>query len=153
MYAIQDWTGLSLLVGQILTFLLAAAGFGVALWREARNRRWDLEDRALARQELNLKLAAYHVETTDKIDANTKVSENAFHEANDAKKLIASIEEARNKIQSATIDIATDVKEGTTVVADAAERIQANTERSAAALEKLTSAPVPVVSSDRRSKK
>lgn len=153
MYAIQDWTGISLVVGQILTFILAIAGFAFSLIKDYRNRRWDLEDRAAARIELNLKLAAYHTETTDKIDANTKVSENAFHEANDAKKLIASIEEARNKIQSATIDIATDVKEGTIIVADAAERIQQNTEKSAAALEKLTSAPVPVVNSERRSKK
>lgn len=153
MYALMDGTTLSLIVGQVSTFLLVVIGFGVALWREHRNRKWDLDDRAYARMELNKKLQTYHIETTDKIDENTRVSKDALHEANDAKVLIASIEESRNKLQQSTIDMASEMKDGAEAISDAVEKIQTNTETSAAALTKLTQAPIPVVQSDRRVKK
>ena len=42
----------TVIVTQIVTLITVVIGFFVALYRENRNRRWDLEDRARARAEL-----------------------------------------------------------------------------------------------------
>lgn len=39
------------LVGQVVIFLTTVLGFGYNIYRENRNRRWDLEDRRIAREE------------------------------------------------------------------------------------------------------
>lgn len=154
MYALtMDGTTLSLIIGQVITLILALVGFGVSLWREHRNRKWDLEDRRAAREALTRNLDEKFTSTNKKIDENTRVSQEAFHEANDAKNLIASIEQTRNELQLKTIQIADEVRTGTKDVSEAVEAIQDNTGKSAEALTKLSGGPVPVINSERRTKK
>ncbi len=92
------------LIGQLVIFLTTLAGIITAIYRENRNRRWDKEDRAAAREEQNRKIEAtarnvaseaLHVaeelahhadvqqrEILDKVQASADVSERTFKEAN-----------------------------------------------------------------------
>src|SRR5215211_4810458 len=106
MYALQiDGATLGLIVTQIVGMILTLAGFFYQYLRETRQRAWDLQDRNEARLAIN-----------KKIDDNTNISKNAFHEANDAKRLISQIEEVRNKIQEKTIEVVDDMKDRTAAV-------------------------------------
>jgi hypothetical protein len=69
---------------------------------EARNRQWDIEDREYKARELENKVTATaekieskviksHEVIVEKLEENTKISENAFHEANSAKLVIADL--------------------------------------------------------------
>jgi hypothetical protein len=75
--------------GQLILFLTTIAGFAIQLFREWRNRKWDLEDRERARKELAEKVESAQTlaiskqkEMLDKIEENTNISREAFTEAN-----------------------------------------------------------------------
>lgn len=69
-------------VGQFLLFLTTIFGFGIQLYREHRNRQWDLKDRADARIQLAKKVENAHQTVLEKIEENTVISREAFTEAN-----------------------------------------------------------------------
>lgn len=71
------------ILGQLLLFLTTIGGFAIQIYREKRNRQWDLEDRMMARQELAEKVATTHQKVIEKIEENTELSRVAFSEAND----------------------------------------------------------------------
>lgn len=103
----------AILVGQVVTLILAILGFAVSLYREKRNRKWDLEDREAARlrqleqQKATATALATKTEETataisDKIDErtvaimqkveeNTDISRKAFVEANHINEKILNI--------------------------------------------------------------
>lgn len=90
-----------LVIGQILLFCTTLIGFGYQAWRDARNRRWDLEDRARIAAALdktvqetaasNIKLNETHNTLVQKLDDNTAVSVSAFTQANAVNEKIASL--------------------------------------------------------------
>lgn len=107
-------------VAQIITLLTVIAGFWFQIYRENRNRKWDLEDRSAARKRLDdtttglaARTEALHADAevgrriiAEKIDANTVISQQAFTEANNVNMKIASIgadllkaEQAKAKVQ------------------------------------------------------
>jgi hypothetical protein len=72
-------------ITSLLTLSSILIGFGVQIYRENRNRRWDIEDRRqvaekLERDRLLVHSAAKELKTM--ISENTKISTDAFHEAN-----------------------------------------------------------------------
>jgi seryl-tRNA synthetase len=80
-------------IGQIIILLTTIAGFLYTIYRENRNRRWDLQDRELARKELSQKLenqqeqvaakvVVDHKKLIDKIDENTKITTDALINSN-----------------------------------------------------------------------
>ena len=79
---------LATIVTSITTLLTLV---GTSVWQsytQARNRRWDQEDRERARAQQQLEAAARSSVTVAKIDENTQISREAFHGANGAKELI-----------------------------------------------------------------
>jgi len=73
----------------LVTLLTVILGFVVQIYRENRNRRWDLEDRKQlaakvedARHALSERVNASKIELSNLIAENTQISTNAFHEAN-----------------------------------------------------------------------
>lgn len=75
----------ALIIGQIVILITTLAGFWRQLYRENRNRKWDVEDRNLTRIELQTaaqdrKKIAEAV--TSQIKENTEISTKAFEEAN-----------------------------------------------------------------------
>ena len=73
-----DWTTVVL---QIVLFLTTVSGFGYTIYRENRNRKWDLEDRAAGRQqaiqrqnEISEKVDQKVGELTQKIEENTQLT-------------------------------------------------------------------------------
>ena len=73
-----DWTTVIL---QIVLFLTTVSGFGYTIYRENRNRKWDLEDRAAGRQqaiqrqnEISEKVDQKVGELTQKIEENTQLT-------------------------------------------------------------------------------
>lgn len=121
--------------GQIITFATVLAGFYHQWKREGRQREWDMADRKVIK---------------DKIEENTQISRDAFHEANGAKILIAGIEDKRNKMAAKQGEVIDDIKDGTAAVKGAMNTIMDNTTRSADALTKLAETPLPVVPVERR---
>jgi hypothetical protein len=97
------------LIVQIVIFLTTLAGFGYQILmrrmdakKEERNRQWDLEDRARARDELarNVTRQAIAVSREQQVIAsdikqmiaeNTEVSVKALNEANDVNTRIADL--------------------------------------------------------------
>lgn len=76
-------------VGQWVLLLTTLAGFGVQIYRENRKRAWDIEDRRniaaqveASAQALKAKVQGQHQEVIREIQTNTKVSVDAFSEAN-----------------------------------------------------------------------
>ena len=69
-------------IGQFFLFLTTIIGFGIQLYREHRNRAWDLRDRELARQQLAEKVEVAHETVMKKIEENMEISRVAFTEAN-----------------------------------------------------------------------
>lgn len=69
-----------ILVTSVTTLVSTILGFGYNLYRDNRNRKWDLENRRLARDEV-----------MRKIDQNTEISVQAFKEANDVNAKIAAL--------------------------------------------------------------
>lgn len=76
-------------VGQWVLLLTTLAGFGVQIYRENRKRIWDIEDRRnvaaqveASAQALKAKVQGQHQEVIREIQTNTKVSVEAFSEAN-----------------------------------------------------------------------
>lgn len=93
---------LTTVLGQALILITTISGFAYTLYRESRQRRWDLEDRARARKDLAATLvghekaqieraAAVKDVILDKIDENTQISREAFKEANDVNRKIEQI--------------------------------------------------------------
>jgi hypothetical protein len=70
----------TLLITTITGLVSTLATFAYNLYRENRNRKWDRENRELARTEL-----------LRRIDENTEVSVKAFREANDVNAKIAAL--------------------------------------------------------------
>jgi hypothetical protein len=77
--------------GQTIIFATTVLGFSIQLFREWRNRKWDLEDRERARKDLEVKVTAVaatakvaNEAVMNKIDENTEISRGAFKEANNA---------------------------------------------------------------------
>lgn len=60
-------------VGQIILLLTTVAGFFVTAWRENRNRKWDLEDRRLAREEIANKVIAQQEVIQSTTDKQTEI--------------------------------------------------------------------------------
>lgn len=91
---------LSLIIGQVVLLLTTLAGFYVQSKREERKRQWDVQDRENERLErredarsiadrvkdsalkLREKVETQHQAVIDEIQTNTKVSTDAFTEAN-----------------------------------------------------------------------
>jgi hypothetical protein len=84
---------LIILITTIAGIVTTIIGFVVQLYRERRNRAWELEDRRLTADALQQKneqtAAALHKDTqrtrdmlARKIDENTQISVDAFREAN-----------------------------------------------------------------------
>jgi hypothetical protein len=110
LYALQGqadggaWgAGSGSLAVQIVLLITTIAGFAYNLYREARNRRWDMEDRERARRELaqrvelaTAKQATVATQHKDEIlttiDRNTQMNEKALHAANDVNRRIANIQ-------------------------------------------------------------
>jgi hypothetical protein len=104
-------------VGQIILFLTTVLGFVITIYRENRNRRWDLEDRertakALVAQvdtvskTLATKTAASHDALATKIDENTELTataiskaSDAYKEANDVNQKLARLTELFTKVE------------------------------------------------------
>jgi transcriptional regulator of heat shock response len=94
-----DWLILITTIAGIVTTII---GFVVQLYRERRNRAWELEDRTLKAEALQQKTeqaaVALQKETqrtrdmlTRKIDENTQISVDAFREANAVNMKLARI--------------------------------------------------------------
>lgn len=106
-------------VAQLITFAGVVAGFAYQAWqrardqrfqfeREARQRQWDIEDRlaiaATLAHHTTLTAAALDVKATDTaltlqnmIGENTKISTEAFHEANTVNQKLAKLGLQRNR--------------------------------------------------------
>jgi uncharacterized protein YpuA (DUF1002 family) len=102
---------------QLITLLTVIAGMIAQAVREARHRRWDLEDRARladkvvteaekvativtgAASRLEVQTAGHVKQLTDDIAANTKVSTDAFHEANSVNMKIQKLGLEHNQLQ------------------------------------------------------
>ncbi len=80
-----------------VTLITTLAGFGLLIWRDERKRTWDKEDRLSIAATLAVHttataatvakaLAVKATETSEKLEGliaeNTKISTDAFHEAN-----------------------------------------------------------------------
>jgi predicted phage tail protein len=61
------------MIGQIIIFLTTVAGFLFNIYRENRNRRWDLEDRARAREETMHRTNVAAVEVKKELDKQSRV--------------------------------------------------------------------------------
>jgi hypothetical protein len=61
------------MIGQIIIFLTTVAGFLFNIYRENRNRRWDLEDRARAREETMHRTTIAAVEVKRELDKQSRV--------------------------------------------------------------------------------
>lgn len=72
------------MVGQIIIFLTTVAGFLFNIYRENRNRRWDLEDRARAREETMRHTTIAAVEVKKELDKQTRVVGQAHRELKQA---------------------------------------------------------------------
>jgi hypothetical protein len=98
------------IVGQLVILVTTIAGFLYNIYRENRNRRWDIEDRERVRRDISEKvdqskrelasatLATHHT-LIEKIDENTEVSKQAFHEANDVNQKIANLAKAIDSVR------------------------------------------------------
>ncbi|MBA3578916.1 MAG: hypothetical protein H0W42_02925 [Gemmatimonadaceae bacterium] len=76
-----------------MLFLTTVAGFLYTIYREKRNRQWDLEDREDARHEAIRVALETKKDIVQKIDDNTVVSVQAFAAANDVNLKIADLSE------------------------------------------------------------
>lgn len=91
------------ILGQILIFLTTVIGFGIQMYRESRNRKWDLADRAAAREQMKAEMQTVKEETVvaheivvKKIEENTEISRTAFSEANNVNAKLLTLAEAIN---------------------------------------------------------
>lgn len=126
----------SVTIGQLITFLTVLLGFLLQYVREGRQRKWDLEDRRLARElvreetrataqdlknatvETAKKLAEETAETFNShstklagmIEANTEISKSAFHEANSVNVKIQDNQEVIKANQEAIQKITASMK-------------------------------------------
>ena len=72
------------MIGQVIIFLTTVAGFVFTIYRENRNRRWDLEDRARAREETIRHTTIAAVEVKRELDKQTRVVGQAHQELKQA---------------------------------------------------------------------
>lgn len=79
------------ILGQFLLFLTTIAGFAIQLYREKRNRDWDVRDRELARALIAKKVEVAHDAVLQKIEENTEISREAFTEANNVNAKLLSM--------------------------------------------------------------
>lgn len=117
----------TLFIAQICTVIITIVGFAYQWFKDGRQRKWDMEDRKAARR----KSDEANIKVLDKIDENTDISKQAFHEANSAKQLIANVEEVRNKLQNRTIEIFSDIKDKIKDVKDSTAKIEDTTQKTA----------------------
>lgn len=89
--------------GQLILLLTTLAGLWFTNYRESRNRKWDLEDRKRAREELEAKVEQVKVATISrqevvlaKIAENTEISRTAFTEANNVNAKFMALANAIN---------------------------------------------------------
>jgi len=82
-------TQIALIVTSIVTLITLVITQVLSTNREARNRRWDQEDRERAREQMKREANDHTQTTVAKIDENTEISRSAFHEANGAKELLS----------------------------------------------------------------
>ena len=82
-----------ILVTSITGIITTVLGFAYNLYRDNRNRRWDLENRRLAREEIVARL-----------DENTDLSRVAFKEANDVNMKIAKLTQQFYEALPARVD-------------------------------------------------
>ena len=68
------------MIGQVIIFLTTVAGFLFNIYRENRNRRWDLEDRAQARQQT----ATAAVAVKQELETQTRVVNEAHRDLRQA---------------------------------------------------------------------
>lgn len=79
------------LAGVVTTMI----GIAVALYKEARNRRWDLEDRAEQRRVL----AEANKQLTDQITESNKLSADALKAANGFNQKLIELKELFNTVE------------------------------------------------------
>lgn len=69
----------------LVTLMTVISGFLVQIYRENRNRRWDMEDRKILAakvEDAKVLVSETSKELKTMIHENTKISTDAFHEAN-----------------------------------------------------------------------
>lgn len=90
------------IMGQVLILLTTLLGFAYTIYRESRNRRWDLEDRERARHDFTRRVESVKAEQRThgtintraivaKIDENTAVNAEAIAAANQHNQKIADL--------------------------------------------------------------
>jgi hypothetical protein len=82
------------MVGQLILFLTTISGFAYQIYKENRNRRWEVEDRkalAVKVEEVKESAAVAHDQLVHKIEENTSISANAFNVANHVNAKIANL--------------------------------------------------------------
>lgn len=123
----------SVLIVQAFLFLTMLVATGVQQWSRIRDRKWDLQDRAEARQELQERLQAEAVSRAasmarleTELTQNTKLSEQAFREANSVNEKIVHMGvvfdgiRRRNHIQ--LLSEINDIKKATELIAGQSAR-------------------------------
>jgi hypothetical protein len=122
---------LIILITTVAGIITTIIGFVVQLYRERRNRAWELEDRRLtaeALQQKNEQTAATLQKETQrtrdmlarKIDENTKISADAFSEANAVNVKLARIDALIDGVRTqAQLEHVAEIVTDTKLVAEA----------------------------------
>jgi hypothetical protein len=90
----QSWWQNGTTFGQIVILISTIIGTIATLWTQHRNRKWDLEDRRQAREDLKARLDAEahgREEIAKDLRVNTDISKRAFKEANSVSEKIAQM--------------------------------------------------------------
>lgn len=80
-----------------ITLATLVAGFLFQWFRENRQRRWDIEDRAQAVTKTTKKLDAATSQLNEAIEVNTLISQKAFKEANNVNARLSDLEVQKKK--------------------------------------------------------
>lgn len=153
----EQWgAGSGSLAVQIILLITTLSGFVYTIYRENRNRRWDLEDRERARQELaqRVELATlrqasaatqHRDEIMEVIDKNTQMNEAALREANDVNRRIHDITRMFTEAKAEAQDAANTVADKAAAVeheihesAETLGRVEHNTQEAVARLRIIT---------------
>lgn len=91
------------LIGQVFIFLVTILGFAIQIYREKRNRAWDLVDRELAREAIAAKVDVATTATIrrqehviQKIEENNDINREAIKVSNTFNEKLISLAERIN---------------------------------------------------------
>lgn len=104
----------TVIVTQVATLITVIIGFLVALYREKRNRQWDLEDRTRAREEVLNKADTLKEESEKRHkaigDKLTKILENKFQDSPEVQKLLKKLDEEIKNAEMEALRTVSEVK-------------------------------------------